>query len=382
MRKVKIAHISDLHLSNEVFGDGGVAIKGTAGHSIDKLVSLTKALKEIEWDLLLITGDISKNGSSSSFSIAKTWLDSYLVDGKHSKIGLELDGSDKNYLIVPGNHDYYNGTFIQENNDNYLDFFEYVGVNTIVEKEINSVKVKVHLYDSTKKKRMAKGELREKHKTERITNDDDLDIAMLHHHILMPPNISLTRVLELENVRSDTKYLLSCGFNSILFGHTHRYFQDYISDRIVIKNFPVKRGKKRLWRDLLKLKIVEKSNSVSYERKKSQNGQYPDFNSFMEYLYIKKIVGDTIKGPNDFCSIKGFYDELKLYKEKNGNILLDKSFERNLHISMAESACQKDENSCSFNTMEYDFINRKLKYSRIAINEEGYVKGKESVADF
>ena len=128
--------------------------------------------------------------------------------------------------------------------------------------------------------------------------------------------------------------------------------------------------------------MINKLNSVSYEREKSQSGQYPDFNSFMEYLYIKNVIGDSIKGPNEFISIKSFYEEMKQYKDKNGDISLDKNFEKNLHISMAESGCQNNQKSCGFNIMEYDFTNRKLGYSRVIVDEKVYEIGKKYTTDF
>lgn len=374
MKKVRIVHISDLHLSDHIFDDGVYTPK-SSGHCYEKLTMLTKALNDIDWDLLLISGDISRKGQVGSFSFGKTWIEKTISCDLNRYVGLDLINKGKDYIIIPGNHDYYNKFCFQKSKENYNKYFDEIEANTVVTKRINDITVNVHLYDSSKLGSMANGSIKDKVK--KNLKSDEIDIAMLHHHIVMPPNLSSIRLTEIDDIRNDANYLLSCGFNSIVFGHTHKYFQDFTSDNLLIKNFPIKRGKYRIIRNLLKTKLIDESNTVSYEREKTKSGQYPSFNSYMEYYYLKNVKKIDIKGPSEFRNVQSFYSELDKCKSKIQNIDLHKIFDRKLHVSMAQSACQKSENECGFNLFEYDLTNKVIMYKRYLIMENEYFEGKE-----
>lgn len=386
MKKVKIAHITDLHLTGNLKGETDAAdvlnknwpFNKGAGHSYELLLNLTEALNSINFDLLLITGDITKKGGDESFKFAHTWLEKAHSNGMSNFVGLDLGVSSDKYVIVPGNHDYYNKVSLQSNSESYQKYFGVIDSDTTFRKVINGVVVNVHLYDSTKVNKIAIGEIKDEHKIDKNLKNDELDIAMLHHHIALPPNVKNDWMIELSNMKENTNYLLSQGFNSIIFGHTHNYLQEFISNEVIMRNFPDKRSYKRDMKNIRLSNLIMSCNSVSYKRENA-NGQYPTFGAYMEYIYIKANIDDSIKGPSKFKNIGKFYEELEKYKREIGNIDLSKIFERKLHISMAESACKKYEKSNGFNVFEYNYDNRILtcekykvtpdSFSRVALTE-------------
>ena len=77
MKPVRIIHISDLHISEHLFkgADAQYKFPHRYGHSLPAFIALDTFLKNTEWDLLLITGDVSRIGNSSSFEYVRNWLE-------------------------------------------------------------------------------------------------------------------------------------------------------------------------------------------------------------------------------------------------------------------------------------------------------------------
>ena len=73
----RIVHLSDLHVSGAHF-------------LADLAESVVQSTNEIAPDIVVVTGDLTQNGSYPEFSSAKEWIDRIDCESK---------------VIVPGNHD-------------------------------------------------------------------------------------------------------------------------------------------------------------------------------------------------------------------------------------------------------------------------------------
>lgn len=125
---MKIAHISDLHLSKITFHPKQFLSKRWVGN-INVILSRKKTFKEAQLlllaeifekeniDYLFITGDISSTSQKKEFEGAKTILKSF----KNLKI-----------IAVPGNHDHY--TKKAHKNKTFYDYFSFSGIKNL-EKE-------------------------------------------------------------------------------------------------------------------------------------------------------------------------------------------------------------------------------------------------------
>ncbi|MEO6323351.1 MAG: metallophosphoesterase [Thermoanaerobaculia bacterium] len=96
-----LAHISDLHFC--VAAEAGSPHR----HSDKHLLELEKQLRTLDYDRLVITGDISNHGDSDSLSLARDWLISRVTRPGGMSTGLDL-GNLKRVILIPGNHDAFN----------------------------------------------------------------------------------------------------------------------------------------------------------------------------------------------------------------------------------------------------------------------------------
>ncbi len=94
----RIVHLSDLHFSR-----GADQSYPDHKHSIVHLRGIERVLQSIEYDRLIITGDVSNRGDAESLLRARQWIYSELEIGSGEKIGLRADLA--KVRIIPGNHD-------------------------------------------------------------------------------------------------------------------------------------------------------------------------------------------------------------------------------------------------------------------------------------
>lgn len=172
-------HLSDIHFREEKFWSPveqqGIEFWGRYGHDPVHLIELDKKIKELDWDILIISGDLTRVGHPTSFEYVKKWVYSTISILKKigEYIGLDLGNPESKYakhcFIVPGNHDRFNKegysfdprswkSLIQTKLDNYHKFFQDIGECIKEEIEVNNVKVNVYLCESTYEKGLfAKG---------------------------------------------------------------------------------------------------------------------------------------------------------------------------------------------------------------------------------
>ncbi|KDM93106.1 metallophosphoesterase family protein [Photobacterium galatheae] len=346
MDTVKIIHISDLHISESLFKEptSNFKLPHRYGHNIQAFLSLDAYLKENEWDLLVITGDVSRIGNSESFVHVRNWLEGEHINGAH-KIGLKLaDSVHKQYVLIPGNHDRFNGKLVQTSLDFFHGQFQPVqsGHNKVF--YFNGNRVNVHLYDSTQNnKSFAYGYVEP---SDMIVKDLDssLNIAILHHHFIQPPHHSREAASELTNSPDVSAYMLNSEFDGVFFGHTHKGYIDRLNIDMLKEILPDKRTRNRYISKILPkfiLRKLDKSCFVSYKRDKARNGQLPTLEKYFLFLFLKKN-GVDVKAPNEFKSISDFYRHIDSVDDNRYDRVFKKLREKNILISLAPSACQDE----------------------------------------
>jgi len=180
---MKIAHISDLHLS----GGNYVPEWGE---------NLFAIMASVSPDVLLITGDLTDKGRSYEYDKAKAFVDRFLVANK---------------IIVPGNHD--------SKNMGYEIFEELFGTRF---PHFENEKVAILGLDSTEPDitdghigRMNYGMIREK-----MLDKEKIKILCLHHHLISVPGTGRER-----NIAVDAGEILKLckdlKVNFVLSGHKH-----------------------------------------------------------------------------------------------------------------------------------------------------------------
>ncbi|ODY27630.1 metallophosphoesterase family protein [Vibrio parahaemolyticus] len=347
MDSVKIVHISDLHISEHILRDPSQSFKlpHRYGHDVQAFLSLDNYLKNSEWDLLVITGDVTRIGNVESFENVRNWLEGQLLLGGH-QIGLKLnDIEDRDYVIIPGNHDRFNGKLTQGGLDNYHSQFNPIRSGSNKSFYFGKHRINVHLYDSTESNgSFAYGYLSPSDMVSKNL-DENINIALLHHHFIQPPEHAREAATELTNSADVSAYILNSEFDGVFFGHTH---QGYIGNPKIatLKSvLPDKRKKNRFWNRIAPKFLLRKMDGdclVSYKRDKAKNGQLPTLESYFSYLYMRKNNVDVL-GPNSFDNIKDFYAHIdSIAARREFESALQRLGDKNILISLAPSACQEE----------------------------------------
>lgn len=130
-------HISDLHLVENLgekgktnsFGGGSFLVNSHSFEKLnkfhDKLLDFEREEKKI--DIVLATGDITTDGTKAALETARKYFEQDQVRDEYDRLiidGLGLSAAQR--LVVPGNHDRYNGKFLtrQTQNTNLEEIFE------------------------------------------------------------------------------------------------------------------------------------------------------------------------------------------------------------------------------------------------------------------
>ncbi len=179
---MKIAHISDLHLTSSYFVQRW-------GENLVKIIEAQAP------DLMIVTGDLTDNGYANEFEIAKSFVDTLDV---------------KERLIVPGNHD--------ARNLGYEIFEEIFGTRFPT---FSNDQVSVVGLDSTEPD-VDDGHIgREHYDTIRENfRDDRIKILALHHHLIPIPGTGRERQIPVDagDVLGICK---EAGVDLVLSGHKH-----------------------------------------------------------------------------------------------------------------------------------------------------------------
>jgi len=380
MSEIKIVHVSDLHISEHLLRDPESHFKfpHRYGHDIQTFIALDNFLNTNAWDVLVITGDASRIGNDESFHIVRNWIYNK-IDIEDITVGLDLNKKkSKHCIIIPGNHDRFNGGMIQEDLTNYHKEFDVVGRDEIITKTINGKTINFHLYDSSwNKGGFGLGKIEPSDLVPKNLNEGHFDIALLHHHFIQPPKHTREAATELHNSADVASYMLNSGFDCVMFGHTHQGYIGIQNIEALSGILNDKRTKGKFWRRLIPkiwLRKLDNDCLVSYRRECTKNGQLPTMDSYFNYLYMKKNNVKVLP-PSEFETSKQFHDHIKkLTKDISLKKVIDKLKLKKILISLAPSACQAeakwkglhiitifDDNKIEFDRYQFNGANFSLK---------------------
>lgn len=355
---IKIIHISDLHISEHLTrgADKNAYLPHRYGHDVQAFLALDLFLKNHEWDLLLITGDVSRIGNKESFEWVRNWLENEILFGA-TKVGLNLSKSNTcQYLIIPGNHDRFNGKLKQGSLDQYHQEFPVVRSGSTKSLIVNGQAINVHFFDSTTADGgFAYGEIDQRSLIPKTLRDEDIDLALLHHHFLQPPKHPREISTELTNSSEVAAYMLNTGFDGIFFGHTHKGYIGRPSVEILGGLLNDKRKCPRFWTRFVPkfvLRQTEDDCLVSYKREAAKNGQLPTLQIYFDFLYLSQ-KGHKLRGPSSFNNIRDFYSQMsQISIDKKMGEELSKAKTKKVLISLAPSACQAEAEWKGFHVVE------------------------------
>lgn len=348
VEQVTIAHISDLHLARSLVDPPSESPRfpHRYGHSPAVFFALDRKLRDLAWDILVLSGDVSRVGENDSFNWARNWLDGKLLFGQ-TEIGLELASSQRQYVVVPGNHDRFNDRFKQDELTNYIKQFPAVTPGKVESLRVrNSITVNCHLYDTSYRGgSFGYGRLSDDQLSAKRMRPDEIDIAVLHHHVMQPTTQERERATELVNSREVFCYLLNCEFDAIFYGHTHNYYFDVLPPRMLCEVGGLRRERRGFFKSLVPRLLLRAFNDqpdgITYERERTTDGRFPTTRSYFEYLYLKHVLKRPVLGPSSFRTPAAFYKHLRDFDAGIDQKLRDLK-RRRIAISMAPSACQDE----------------------------------------
>lgn len=367
MTAIRILHLSDIHFSESNFWQGlhelDMQVPHRYGHDPRLLIALDRKIKEIAWDLVVISGDLTRVGHLDSFSYVKNWLYEKMQIPGGGEIGLNLDEADKKCFVIPGNHDCFNDRLRQHSLTNYKKFFPDIPGRSVERIQVRGTNVNIHLYDSTYDKGgFAEGYIPPSAFQDWQTDDATLDIVVVHHHLAQAPSHKRHHSLELINVDQFVAFLLSKNINGVLFGHTHESFFEKISADI-LRNQIMFRRKWPRWLRQMFPRYFNKPiiDSLSFSRVPTKNGRFPSFNKYFEYLYIKNILKKDINGPESFEEPRHFYDHIGSYRSGYDDRLLNLR-KKKMAFSMAPSPTCVEGDGNGFHVLEFNWDGNKFLY--------------------
>jgi len=184
----RIVHLSDLHMSSAHF-------------LTDVAECVVQSVNEISPDILMITGDLTQNGSYQEYREVKEWIDR-----------IEC----KNKVIVPGNHDSRNvGYLLFEDlfgarfSCCCLDGVTVVGVDSS-QPDIDDGHIGREMY----------GWITERFNSKLNSKDFNFRVFALHHHLIPVPMTGREEEIPVDS--GDVLELLNrCGVDLVLCGHRH-----------------------------------------------------------------------------------------------------------------------------------------------------------------
>src|SRR5678815_3126756 len=186
---VRVAHISDIHFGDSVVPrDADSSIPGRKPHDIKIFTALTHALRyETDFDLLVLSGDLSQQGHASSFHYIHNWLAQSFIGPDGLRLGLDLESRGIEFIVVPGNHDRFGGTRLGPQREDHAFEDQFSPRATTVQLHVKGIDVVVHSIDSSDSEGgFAGGYVRPTSCSHfpPATRHRRLDLAVLHHHLI------------------------------------------------------------------------------------------------------------------------------------------------------------------------------------------------------
>ena len=220
-----IIHISDLHFhsypkklsefnAKRILGATNLLIRRAREFPLKRAKLLVERIQKMEWDHLVISGDITQLSLEKEFSIAREILDPLLIKSER-------------VTIIPGNHDRY--VFQRQGTDLFTKYFgEFFGKNEIHVSEINQEWILVG-WDSAHPNdlRTAAGTVKSStiKATEKLLHnfpDQTNFIVVNHYPLTFPEDWKFDRSHELYNLVPVRNWILqNSQIRLYLHGHIH-----------------------------------------------------------------------------------------------------------------------------------------------------------------
>jgi predicted phosphodiesterase len=318
------------------------------------LIALDALLKELQYDLLIVSGDLSRVGHLDSFSYVKNWLYGSIQTPGGGSIGLNLNPAEKRCFVVPGNHDCFNENLRQHSLTNYHQFFPNLNRYCVKRTRVGDIDVNVHLYDSTYADGgFAKGLIEPSSMRPWTSDERTLDLAVVHHHLARLPEHKRNKSLELINLGSFVSFLLTRHINGVFFGHTHESFFEKVSAELLRSQMK----DERFWRRLLRRTFPRQfsggqHSTLNFPKIPTRDGRYPSFDKFFEYLYVKHVLGKDINGPDHFDTPKRFHDHVRSFRSDYPQQFRE-ACRSKVAFSMAPSPTYDEADNTGFHMVEF-----------------------------
>ena len=226
----RIVHLSDLHISSAHFLS-------------DVAESVVQGVNEISPDILVITGDLTQNGTYQEYMEAKEWID-------------RIDC--RNKVVIPGNHDSRNvgyllfeDIFKTRSPCCSLDRVTVVGVDSS-QPDIDDGHIGREMY----------GWIAEKFDLK----EPDLRVSALQHHLIPVPMTGREEEIPVDS--GDVLELLDrCGVDIVLCGHRHVPWVWKLNDMFVVNAGTACSNK-------IKARTTQCYNLIEIENARKRDGKY------------------------------------------------------------------------------------------------------------
>jgi 3',5'-cyclic AMP phosphodiesterase CpdA len=265
--RVRILHISDLHFVKRLTEDGTrlrTRHRVTKSHSFARLEALTSVMTWLGWpqssfDHLIVTGDVSTDGSHASLGTAEFFLSSDRIPdaAAHRIRGYGLGAHADRRTVIPGNHDRYGRLLPVQTRQRHLESvfepFDYPATKVLPGLPgTGRPDIIVFIFDSTQVLglrprwnplgRIARGEVAQGEcdwlsrtcRTIATTGAVDgvpvdvtncIRVVLLHHHPVVPQTRGrLDFLKEMDHADAFRRNCMEAGINLVLFGHQHRSY--------------------------------------------------------------------------------------------------------------------------------------------------------------
>lgn len=358
---IRIAHISDPHFSESLDeGETEIRAPGRYGHDPDVLSALQALLLKAGFDALVVSGDLSRIGDDSSFAFAQLWLESHWRrEGK--AFGLDLRARQIPYVVVPGNHDRFDGHLMQRTLSKYKKYFpQFCEPYACCPIIVDGVTIRFHLFDSSfEGGGFAVGKCIQFPADPCSPKEPGVDVAVIHHHVVQPPHHVREAATELQNASTVLAHFFTKGYDALLFGHTHRSYFGVLS-KTAVRRLMSKRQKRgwgrrvlrsliaRLWSRVTAGNVQSQEqgfNLLGYQRLVDMHGRNMSLESHLDYLSLLS-AGYEVTPPSAFSTPSLFYKHLEDVAQMNGQVLPSAEGTQLLEriaVSMAATACQRHE---------------------------------------
>lgn len=218
---MKIVHISDLHFPTMIpfFSLKGKSIIGYANyflrrrkkHDLTLIQNLISYIKNLEYDALIISGDLTNVSEDREFAAARSWLDPIL---------------DTRTFIIPGNHDRYKKESLHPESKFEKYFSEFIGTSESSEFYIRKKMIQGTAFigwDSNRPLPIAKanGYLDPKIPSETFKIIGNDYFLVCHHPLWNPGNYLESNGHKMVNRREIAELLLEKPPLIYFHGHSH-----------------------------------------------------------------------------------------------------------------------------------------------------------------